>query len=110
LHEHFCYKIPASLAPALSPYEGKKAVLGIRPEFIALSPDMKKTEGYLCDTVIDIAEPQGSYSILIAHIGGEEVKIVSSDLMEIGVNTGVSLNVKDEQVMFFDSSTGLRIR
>jgi multiple sugar transport system ATP-binding protein len=108
--EHFSYKVPASLNAAVAPYEGKKAVLGIRPEFIALSPDMKKTEGYLCDTVIDIAEPQGSYSILIAHIGGEEVKIVNSDLMEIAVNTNVSLNVKDEQVMFFDSDTGLRIK
>jgi multiple sugar transport system ATP-binding protein len=103
------YTIPASLTEALNPYAGKKVTLGIRPEFIDMSLDMKKNEGYLCDTTIEFVEPQGSFSIFIAHVGGEEIKIVSSGHMELPVNTRVSLNVKDMLVMFFDPDSGRRI-
>ena len=105
----FRYRTPPELDGALAPYAGKKVILGIRPEFIGVSPGMEKTPSYLCDTVIDFAEPQGSYSILIAHVGGEEIKIVSSEYMEISAGTQVSLNVREGEVMFFDSETDQRI-
>ena len=110
IHAAFRYKLSAELNTALAPYAGKRAVLGIRPEFIGISPAMEKSSSYLCDTVIDFAEPQGSYSILIARVGGEEVKIVSSEFMEMRAGTPVSLNLREGEVMFFDSDTGLRIR
>ncbi|GHV92812.1 sugar ABC transporter ATP-binding protein [Spirochaetia bacterium] len=103
------YKIPRSLNDAMQPYGCKEIVMGIRPEFIGVSLDMQKTAGYLCDAVIEFVEPQGSFSILIAHIGGEEIKIVTSEHMEIPVNSKVSLNVKDDLVMFFDPVSGKRI-
>jgi multiple sugar transport system ATP-binding protein len=106
----FQYTAPPALNNALAPYTGKEVDLGIRPESIDVSPAMKKTSSYLCDTVLDFAEPQGSYSILITHIGGEEVKIVSSDYMEISSGTPVSLNIREGELMFFDPDTGFRIR
>ncbi|MDR2070125.1 MAG: ABC transporter ATP-binding protein [Treponema sp.] len=110
VNEHIRYRLPASLKAALAPWEGRKAVLGIRPEFIELSPGREKTPGYLCDAVIDFIEPQGNHSILITRIGGMEIKIVAPDSTNVTVNTPVSLNIKDEQVMFFDPDTGIRIR
>ncbi|GHU87321.1 sugar ABC transporter ATP-binding protein [Spirochaetia bacterium] len=104
------FKVPAALEHAMGPYTGKEVTLGVRPEFIGISAKMEKTESYLCDTVIRFVEPQGSYSILIANAGGEEIKIVSYDSMEIPVNTPVSLNVKEEEAMFFDPASGNRIR
>ncbi|GHT67489.1 sugar ABC transporter ATP-binding protein [Spirochaetia bacterium] len=104
------YRIPHPLNDALKPYERKEIVMGVRPEFIDASLKMQKTEGYLCDTEIEFVEPQGSFSILIAHVGETEIKILTSEHMEIPVNTKVSLNVKDELVMFFDPDTGQRIR
>jgi multiple sugar transport system ATP-binding protein len=104
------FTIPRSLNDALKPYGQKEIVMGIRPEFIGVSPGLQKTDGYLCDTMIEFVEPQGSFSILIAHIGETEIKIVTSEHMEIPVNTKVTLNVKDELVMFFDPDTGSRIR
>jgi multiple sugar transport system ATP-binding protein len=104
------FTIPHSLNNALNPYEQKEIVMGVRPEFIGVSLKMQKTEGYLCDTVIEFVEPQGSFSILIAHIGETEIKIVTSEHMEIQVGAKVSLNVKDELVMFFDPDSGQRIR
>ena len=106
----FRYRTPPLLDRALDSYAGKEAVLGIRPEFIGVSPKMEKTSSYLCDTVIDFAEPQGSYSILIAQVGGEEIKIVNSDFVDISAGTPVSLNVREGEAMLFDPGTGLRIR
>jgi multiple sugar transport system ATP-binding protein len=110
VHPAFRYRTPPALNSALAAYAGKEIVLGIRPEFIGASPKMEKTASYLCDTTIDFAEPQGSYSILITHVGGEEIKIVSSDFTEISAGTPVSLNVREGEAMFFDPGTGLRIR
>jgi multiple sugar transport system ATP-binding protein len=110
VHPAFRYKTPPILDSVLVPYAGKEVVLGIRPEFISVSPNMERTSSYLCDTEIDFAEPQGNYSILITHIGGEEIKIVNSDFSVISAGTPVSLNVREDEVMFFDSATDLRIR
>jgi multiple sugar transport system ATP-binding protein len=103
------YRVPPALGEKLEPYGGKKIVLGIRPEFILASAGTERGPGYLCDTAIRFVEPQGSYSILIADVGGEEIKILSYENREIPVNTPVSLHVKDEEVMFFDPGSGRRI-
>ena len=115
VHPAFRRALPRPLEEALAPYEGKNAALGIRPEFIAAEPVSGKPEkpeqkdGYLCDTEIDFVEPQGSYSILITHIGEEEIKIVSPDPGEIRARTKVSLSVRDGQAMLFDPLSGRRI-
>ncbi|MDR0450631.1 MAG: hypothetical protein LBH26_05145 [Treponema sp.] len=104
----FRYRIPPSLREAVAPYEGKEAVLGIRPELFGVSPGMERGESWICDGEIDFTEPQGSYSILVTHLGGEEIKIVSSEFLELPLNTKVALSVKE--AMFFDPASGLRIR
>ena len=104
------YKVPPALTGALAPWLDKEIVLGIRPEFIGVSADMRQLDGYLCDTVVEFVEPQGSYSILIVRVGNDEIKIVSSDHMDMPAGRKVSLNMKDGQAMFFDPDTGLRIR
>jgi multiple sugar transport system ATP-binding protein len=104
------YRIPSSLTEAIAPWADKQITLGIRPEFITASADMRRTEGHLCDTEVDFVEPQGNFSILIAHAGADEVKIVSSDHLDLPEGRRVSLNVKDGLAMFFDPETGHRIR
>jgi multiple sugar transport system ATP-binding protein len=114
VHPAFRYKTPPALDVPLAAYEGREAVLGIRPEFlrpeISGSPAAAEKSGsFLCDTVIDFAEPQGNYSVLIARVGSEEIKIVSSGFMDLTAGTPVSLNVKDGEAMFFDPGSGRRI-
>ena len=104
------YLVPDSLKDALLPYAGKEVDLGVRPEYIDLSFSMDRTKGYLCDTVIDFVEPQGSHAILITKIGGHEVKIHTTTYMEMAPKTNVALNVKDDKVMFFDRDTSCRIK
>jgi multiple sugar transport system ATP-binding protein len=104
----FSYRIPAACAQALAPYEGREAILGIRPEFLKVSPAMERDGSWICDGTVDFAEPQGSYSVLITHIGGEEIKIVSSEFLDLPANTPVAISVRE--AMFFDPPSGERIR
>jgi multiple sugar transport system ATP-binding protein len=103
----FRYRIPEALVEALAPCEGRETFMGVRPESMDISPEIKKDGSFLCDAVIDFAEPQGSCSILVTRLGGAEVKILSSEFIDIPENTRVSLSVKE--AMFFDSKTGIRI-
>ena len=108
--ESFCYQAPASLTPALLPYVGRRIEMGVRPEYIDISPDLKKTEGYLADVDIRFVEPQGSHSILIANVGETEIKIHTSKYMDIKAGSRASLNVKEGRVMFFDCDNGKRVK
>ncbi|WP_270815029.1 ABC transporter ATP-binding protein [Hungatella effluvii] len=110
INDDIHYLVPDSLKEALLPYAGKEMDLGVRPEYIDLSFSMERTKGYLCDTVIDFVEPQGSHAILITKIGGNEVKIHTTTYMEMAPKTNVALNVKDDKVMFFDRDTSFRIK
>ena len=84
--------------------------MGVRPEYIDISPDLKKTEGYLADVDIRFVEPQGSHSILIANVGETEIKIHTSKYMDIKAGSRASLNVKEGRVMFFDCDNGKRVK
>ncbi|MDF2473038.1 MAG: sugar transporter ATP-binding protein [Anaerocolumna sp.] len=110
VNSSFKYKIPNSLVKALEKYVGKEVDMGVRPEFIDISPEMEKTEGYICDTNISFVEPQGSHSILITRIGEVEIKIHTVKYMYMKPNTNVALNVKSEKVMFFDCDSTKRIK
>ena len=106
----FRYKVPAALEGAMEAYVGKEIDLGIRPEYMDVSPDGEKTEGYLCDLDVEFVEPQGSHSILISRIGEKEVKIHTVEHMNIRPGTHVSCNVSKDMAMFFDKETGKRVR
>jgi len=110
VNEFFRYQVPKSLVSALTPYLGQKVEMGVRPEFISISPEMARTEGYLADVEIHFVEPQGSHSILILDMGGNEIKIHTSRYMDIQAGTRISINVKEERVMFFDCDTGVRVK
>lgn len=110
VHEAFAYRVPLVLEKALSAYEGKTVDMGVRPEYCEISPDGKRTEGYLCDVKIDFVEPQGSHSILITSVGGTEIKIHTTKYMDMAAGTRVSLGVLDGRVMFFDCETTKRIK
>ena len=90
INDDIHYLVPDSLKEALLPYAGKEVDLGVRPEYIDLSFSMERTKGYLCDTVIDFVEPQGSHAILITKIGGNEVKIHTTTYMEMAPKTSVA--------------------
>ena len=97
------YLVPDSLRMRFAVCR-QRGGFGVRPEYIDLSFSMDRTKGYLCDTVIDFVEPQGSPAILITKIGGNEVKIHTTTYMEMAPKTNVALNVKDDKVMFLTAA------
>lgn len=104
------YRVPEILVKPMEHYAGKEVDMGVRPEYIDLSFSLEQPGGYLCNTRIDFVEPQGSHAILITRVDGEEVKIHTTSYMEVAPGTKVSLNVKNERVMFFDCDTTFRIK
>jgi multiple sugar transport system ATP-binding protein len=108
--EGFKYKIQTELSEALRPYINKVADMGIRPEFIDVFREENEASEYLCDSVINFVEPQGTHSILIVNIGSNVVKIMTTKHMEIKPNTKVSLHVRNRKAMFFDKETTRRIK
>ena len=106
----FRYRIPESLCAAVKTYVGKEIDMGIRPEYMDVSPEMEKTDAYLCDLDISFVEPQGSHSILISKVGKKDVKLHTVDHMHIKAGTRVACNIKNDMVMFFDKETGLRVK
>ncbi len=109
-NDDFSYKVPMELFEGLKNYIGKTVDVGIRPEYIDVSPEMEKTEGFLCESMIDFVEPQGSHAILITKIGDCEAKIHTVEHMDIRPNTKVALNVRNQRVMFFDCDTQKRLK
>lgn len=104
------YEVPQKLYAALLPYVGKKVDMGVRPEFMEISEDMERREGYMADTVVNFVEPQGSHSILIANIGDTVAKIHTVEHMGMRPGTQIAVNVKNDNVMFFDCDTSFRIK
>lgn len=110
VNEDLCYQIPENLRNAMEKYIGIEVDMGVRPEYCQISPDMMKSEGYMCDINIDFVEPQGSHAILISKAGEKEIKIHTTSYMDIEPNTKVSLGVANGRVMFFDCKTTKRIK
>lgn len=108
--EGFQYKIPEKLWGAMEAYVGKNVDMGIRPEYIEVSPELDKKEGYFAKVPVQFIEPQGSHSILITEVGKHNVKIHTVKYMNMEPGTMVSLYVKNHMVMFFDCETTMRIR
>ncbi len=106
----FRYRVPQRLASAVEPYAGREIDLGIRPEFMDVSPDMTRTDAYLCDLHVDFVEPQGSHAILITRIGSKEIKVHTVEHMNLTPGADVSCNIRKDMVMFFDKETGKRVR
>lgn len=110
VNEEFEYRIPDELQEPMGTYSGKEVDMGVRPEFLEVSPNLEKKQGYLCDAKINFVEPQGSHSILITSIGDSEVKIHTVEHMYMKPETRVVLNISPGKVMFFDVETTKRIR
>jgi len=90
--------------PGLARHIGRPVMLAVRPESIGIGgiPGVN-------DVTVDIVEPQGAYTILVATVLGGEWKIMLNG--DPGVRPGdvVSLGVDTARVMLFDSDTRLRL-
>ena len=101
--------IPDVMKARLQPYMGKKVDLGLRPEYIEVVPSINPCENAFAKASVDFVEQQGSHAILIMQLGNNQLKVETSDYMDIEPGTNLSLSIKKNQMGFFDKETEKRI-
>ncbi len=110
-NEMFKFKVSESLHQGIVNYVDKKVVLGVRPEnFCIKEHDERKehNEGSFKLT-IDNLEPQGSHTVIISHLLGKQIKLVSSEHFNLNIKDEIDISIGDKY-FFFDKDTERRIR
>ncbi|SFL60319.1 ABC transporter ATP-binding protein [Methylobacterium pseudosasicola] len=90
--------IPLTEAPAGA--EGRKLVLGMRPEHFDLAPD-----GIAAEVVV--VEPTGSETMLAVRAEGQDFTCVLRERVSEG--PGETVHLRPNRVHFFDAETGRRL-
>lgn len=105
----FSLPVAAIHQDALRPYVQKEVDVGIRPEKIGLAKEKDVHAAVIAKVKINHIEQQGSHAILITHIGAQQIKLETSEFMEIQVKQELYAYVLDESVAYFDPETEQRI-
>jgi multiple sugar transport system ATP-binding protein len=87
-------------APADS--DGRAAVAGVRPEHFALDDDG-------VEAVVQVVEPTGSETQVVAKIGSEDVTAVFRERHPFKPGDKIRLKPDPKLVHLFDESTGKRL-
>jgi multiple sugar transport system ATP-binding protein len=92
--------LPFSNAPTASP--GLPAVYGIRPEHFSL-------DAAGLPVTVEVVEPTGSETQVMAHIGGQEITAVFRERITAGPGEVIRIAVQSEHAHLFDAATEQRI-
>jgi multiple sugar transport system ATP-binding protein len=93
---------PAGLA------DGAPLIVGIRPERVALAAGEGAGNG--ADAQVDLIEPTGLGTVIHLVVGGQDLKLFTTDRPKVSVGEGVRLRIAPEDVRLFDKKTGVRLR
>ncbi len=92
-------------APDRLPDNGE-VIAGIRPERIGLLP---AGEAGVTATV-ELVEPTGVATVVHANIAGQQLKLFTTERLQLAVGQPVSLAIKPADVCLFDPADGERLR
>jgi multiple sugar transport system ATP-binding protein len=92
--------LPLAAPPAA---DGRPVVYGVRPEHFTLSEDGAAAE-------IQVVEPTGSETQLVAKLGGQSVHAVFRERHPFKPGDMVRLKPDARRVHLFDETTGERLR
>ncbi|WP_144222393.1 ABC transporter ATP-binding protein [Mesorhizobium amorphae] len=92
-------------APDRLPDNGE-VIAGIRPERIGLLP---AGEAGVTAT-IELVEPTGVATVVHANIAGQQLKLFTTERLQLAVGQPVSLAIKPADVCLFDPADGERLR
>ena len=84
---------------------GAPVTLGIRPERLRIGP-----AGTGAAAVVDLVEPTGLASVIHLDLGGQGLKVFTTDRPRLSVGEPVGLVVAPSDVLLFDHETGRRLR
>lgn len=95
-------------AAMLENYRDKSVVMGIRPENFKVY--RRASKNTLFKTEIAFSEPQGSFIVLILNVGGQQIKVVTNDFMDLKAKDEIFIGVDDKDISFFNEETQRRIK
>ncbi len=104
VHKAFRFEVETDVKRGLMAYKDKKVTMGVRPENFVVVDD-----GGLFDTDVHFVEPQGSHTVFVIDLDGQQLKLVSSDHFDLKVGESIGIDI-NQKSLFFDTDSGKRIR
>jgi multiple sugar transport system ATP-binding protein len=89
---------------ASCPYRGKSITLGFRAEDVEITPN-----GSFTGKVFEV-EPTGEATYVVIELGSTRVMIRAEKKFRPDVGQEVTFGVQEEQILFFDTTSGKRLR
>jgi multiple sugar transport system ATP-binding protein len=86
--------------------DGQKVVWGVRPEHLDLAGP---TGGGIVEAAVDVVEPTGADTMIVASLAGEPITIVTDERVAYGRGTALRLAPQLDRIHLFDPATGARI-
>jgi len=104
------YALPTGYKEMLKPYEGKEMIMGIRPEDLHVSEEMKVSNPECTiEYDVDISELLGHECVLHGKHGTQRLVAKVSERTNIKNHQRIELNMDFEKIYFFDKETEKRI-
>jgi multiple sugar transport system ATP-binding protein len=112
-HSHFRYTLPNFWGNALKSHDGKKLILGIRPEHLSLSVPATKN----LPVQVDLVENLGNDTFLSVKILNPDLPGIESESLQVRIPSDrlikageqIWLSFTPEKLHFFDPETDLAI-
>ena len=109
--ESFSYKVTKDMQKALKDYEGKRVILGARPEDIYIKGDLNnKNESKPFEITCDYVELLGYDLVIYFYIAGYKVIATTDESSAVTGEQKVQLCFDDSKVYFFDAESERRIK
>jgi multiple sugar transport system ATP-binding protein len=104
------FRLPPDMASRLSGEDGRKVVLGLRPETIfAAGTELPGPNRFVFEREVDVVEPTGPDTMIVFNLGGQDLiaRVRPEDARPSG--TRFRFEVDMDKAKIFDSETGLRL-
>ena len=109
--ESFSYKVTKDMQKALKDYEGKRVILGARPEDIYLKGDLNnKHESKPFEITCDYVELLGYDLVIYFYVAGYKIIATTDESSAVISDQKIQLCFDDSKVYFFDAESERRIK
>jgi multiple sugar transport system ATP-binding protein len=97
-------RVPPARTEALRQYEGKRVILGLRPEALRPASGADAAE-YAFDTTVEVVEPLGSEILLDVRVGETPVVARVDPSLRVAAHDRVRLAFDPARAHFFDATS-----
>ncbi|MHB2167436.1 ABC transporter ATP-binding protein [Alsobacter sp. R-9] len=104
-------RLPVPRSAGSTGLDGRKVILGIRPEAITDRDGADRNSGALeiVESHVEVVEPAGSDTFVVTHIAGKEVTARMRADADVKAGTRVPFAFNLDKAVLFDPGTGQRI-